>query len=344
MKIGNIEISQRTLVVAEIGNNHEGNFDLAKQMIEQAVETGVDAVKFQTIRAERFIARTEEKRFQQVKGFELSDEQFRELALLAQAKGLLFLSTPFDFKSVDMLDNLVPAYKIASGDLTSWYPFLEYIARKDKPIILSTGMSDVKEIAKALEVIARVSSAPLNKKVVLLHCVTSYPVPIGEANLLAIPYLKEKFRVPVGYSDHTLGTLSCQTAVALGACVIEKHFTYRKENQTFRDHALAANLTEMRELVDNIRLIEASLGKYSKGIMECEKENKSVMRRSLAARKPLRQGETMTPEALTFLRPGNGIPPERWHTIIGHRVTRNIAQGTILKEEDIEQQEIKELE
>jgi len=335
VKIGNIEISQRALVVAEIGNNHEGNFDLAKQMIEQAAEAGVDAVKFQTIRAEKFVARTEEKRFQQIKGFELSDEQFRELASLAHTNGLLFLSTPFDFDSVDMLDKLVPAYKVASGDL-NWYPFLEYIARKGKPILLSTGMSQVKEIARALEAIAHVSTAPLNERVVLLHCVTSYPVPIREANLLAIPYLKEKFRVPVGYSDHTLNTLSCQTAVALGACVIEKHFTYRKENQTFRDHALAANLTEMRELVGNIRLIEASLGEYSKRIMECEKENKTVMRRSLAAGKPLRQGETVTQEALTFLRPGTGISPERWHSIIGHRVIRDIAQGTIIKEEDIE--------
>lgn len=335
IKIGDIEIGKRAMVIAEIGNNHEGDFDIAKLLIERAAESGVDAVKFQTIRAEKFVAREQERRFNQIKRFELSDSQFRELALLAKVRGLLFLSTPFDFDSVDMLDEFVPAFKISSGDL-NWYQFLEYIARKGKPLLLSTGMSEVGEITRALETIKRASSVPLSEKVVLLHCVSIYPVDISEANLLSIHYLKERFGVPVGYSDHTLGILACETAVALGACVIEKHFTYRKEGQSFRDHVLSADPVEMKELVASIRLIEASLGADDKRIMDSEKQNRMEMRRSLAARKYLPKGEIITEEALTFLRPGTGIPPEGLSSIIGRRAARDIAEGSIMQEKDIE--------
>lgn len=335
MKIGNWDLEQGILVVAEIGNNHEGDFDVAKLLIERAAECGVDAVKFQTIRAEKFVAWDQEGRFNQIKRFELSDSQFSELASLAKARGLLFLSTPFDFDSVDMLDEFVPAFKVSSGDL-NWYQFLEYIARKSKPILLSTGMSEVVEITRALETIGGASSVPLSEKVVLLHCVSSYPVDISEANLLSIPYMREKFGVPVGYSDHTLGILACQTAVALGACVIEKHFTYRKEDQSFRDHALSADPAEMKELVVSIRLTEASLGANDKRIMDCEKQNRTDMHRSLAARKNLSKGEVITEGALTCLRPGTGIPPEGLSSIIGRRVARDIAEGSTIQEKDIE--------
>ena len=335
MKIGNRDLEKDILIVAEIGNNHEGNFDIAKLLIKRAAECGVDAVKFQTIRAEKFVTRDEKKRFTQIKRFELSDSQFRELASLAKARGLLFLSTPFDYDSVDMLDEFVPAFKISSGDL-NWYQFLEYIAQKGKPILLSTGMSEVEEITRALETIKGASPAPISENVVLLHCVSSYPVDINEANLLSIPYLRERFGVPVGYSDHTLGILTCETAVALGACVIEKHFTYRKEGQSFRDHALSADPGEMKELVASIRLIETSLGANDKRVMECEKQNRTEMRRSLAARKYLAKGEIINEEALTFLRPGTGIPPEGLSSIIGRRVARDIAEGSIIQEKDIE--------
>lgn len=335
MKIGNKEIGVRTFVIAEIGNNHEGNFETAQMLIEQAAKTGVDAVKFQTIRAKKFVARTEEKRFQQIKRFELSDAQFKELARLAKSKGLLFLSTPFDFDSVDMLDEFVPAFKVASGDLNN-YPFLKHLAQKEKPILLSTGVSTKEEIEKALKTIASASSMPLPEQVVLLHCVSSYPVPIAQANLLSIPYLRDQFQVSVGYSDHTLGILACQTAVALGAQVIEKHFTYRKENQVFRDHALSADVTDMAQLVKNLRLIEDSMGKYTKRVMSCEQPSRIDMRRSLAICRTLSKGEVLTREAITFLRPATGIPPESLQSVIGRRVARAIVEGTIIREEDIE--------
>ena len=335
IKIGNIELGKHTMVVAEIGNNHEGDFNIAKLLIKRAAESGVDAVKFQTIRADRIITRDQKERFDQIKSYEFSDSQFGELAALANANGLLFLSTPFDFESVDMLDELVPAFKVSSGDL-NWYQFLEYIARKGKPILLSTGMSRLEEISRALEIIEASSSLTLNDQVVLLHCVSSYPADTSAANLLSIPYLKEKFRVPVGYSDHTFGILASETAVALGACVIEKHFTYRKEGQTFRDHALSADPADMKELIDNIRLIESSLGTYDKQIMECEKQNREIMRRSLAARKHLSRGDVIDEGAVTFLRPGTGIIPERLSSIIGRRVVRDVDEGMILREEDLE--------
>jgi sialic acid synthase SpsE len=159
---------------------------------------------------------------------------------------------------------------------------------------------------------------------------------VSEANLRAIPYLEERFSIPVGYSDHTLGILACQTAVALGACVIEKHFTYRKENQSFRDHALSADPAEMKKLVANIRLIEKSLGKYGKEVAECEKGNRVEMRRSLAICKGLAKGDLITEDAIILLRPATGIPPERLSSIVGRRVIRNIPAGTIIKEGDLE--------
>jgi sialic acid synthase SpsE len=234
-----------------------------------------------------------------------------------------------------MLDEFVPAFKVASGDL-NWYQFLEHLALKGKPILLSTGMAEVDEISRALETIRQASPLLPNESVVLLHCVSAYPAPVREVNLLSISYLREKFGVPVGYSDHTSGILVCETAAALGARVIEKHFTYRKEGQAFRDHALSADPAEMKELVARIRLIEASLGANDKKLMEIEKQNRVAMRRSLAAGKNLSRGETITGKMITFLRPGTGIPPEGLSSIIGRRAARDIAEGSIIEEKDIE--------
>ncbi|MEW6172010.1 MAG: N-acetylneuraminate synthase family protein [Bacillota bacterium] len=335
MRINGFEIGKSCFIIAEIGNNHEGDFETAKMLVEQAAEAGVNAVKFQTLRAEKLVARSEEQRFLQLIKFELSNDQYRELAALSKSKGLIFISTPFDFESADMLDELVPVFKIASGDLTN-HALIDHVARKDKPVFLSTGMGTDEEIAEALETIKSASTIPLKEKVVLLHCISSYPTPIDQANLLSIPYLRERFNVLTGYSDHTLGALACQTAVALGACVIEKHFTYRKKDQVFRDHHLSLEPGEMAELVENIRQIEKSLGQPLKGVMDCERANQEPMRRSVAARRALRAGEIITRESITFLRPANGIPARHWLSVIGRRVLRDIQEGMILREEDLQ--------
>ncbi|MEW6183475.1 MAG: N-acetylneuraminate synthase family protein [Bacillota bacterium] len=335
MKVNGFEIGKSYFIIAEIGNNHEGDFETAKMLVEKAAEAGVNAVKFQTLWAEKLVARSEEQRLFQLKKFELSNDQYRRLAALSKSKGLIFISTPFDFESADMLDDLVPVFKIASGDLTN-YPMIEHIAKKDKPIFLSTGMGTDEEITGALQTIKLVSSRPLKEKVVLLHCVSSYPTPIDQANLLSIPYLRERFNVLTGYSDHTLGALACQTAVALGACVIEKHFTYRKQDQVFRDHQLSLEPGEMAELVKSIRQIEKSLGQPLKSVMDCERTNREPMRRSVAARRALRAGEIIARESITFLRPANGIPAQNWPSVVGRRALRDIPEGTILREEDLQ--------
>lgn len=325
----------RTFVVAEIGANHEGDFELARQMVRDAAAAGADAVKFQTYRAEKMIAVTEEERRRSFRAKELSDEQFRALSQESRRAGVIFFSTPFDVESADMLDPIVPFFKIASGDLTA-VPLIRHVAKKGKPLILSTGMGTPEEIAAALGAIAEADPAtPLERKAVLLHCISSYPTPPEQANLRSILYLRERFGLQVGYSDHTIGTLACEVAVALGARVIEKHFTYRKENQTFRDHALSADPRDLRLLVERIRQIERMLGEHGKQVQPCEADNIRIMRRSVAAREDLRLGELIQAHQLTILRPADGIPPSALEEVVGKKAIRAIKAGEVLRFQDI---------
>lgn len=333
--IVDFEISQRILVIAEIGINHEGDFETAKEMVEAAAGAGVDAVKFQTFRAEKFIAKTEKQSVAFFKKMELTDEEFIKLAKLSKERGLIFLSTPFDPESADLIDSLSPAFKIASGDLTC-LPLIEYIAAKDKPILLSTGGGTVEEIEGALKAIKAVNRRLIEEKqVVLLHCVSSYPTPIEETNLKSIPFLKERFGLPAGFSDHTLGITACLAAAALGARVIEKHFTLNKYNREFRDHQLSADAEDMISIVKEVRMIEQAMGEYKKEPQKCELNNIIPSRRSLAARIDICQGEVLTNESLTFLRPGSGISPAKIDKVVGRRAVRGIEEGTILSERDV---------
>jgi sialic acid synthase SpsE len=337
MKIGSRDIKESVFIIAEIGANHEGDFDTACMLIEKAAQAGADAVKFQTYRAERLVAATEAGRRAHFRRMELSYEEFGRLADAAAGQGVEFLSTPFDFESADVLDGLVPAFKVASGDLTN-LPFIEHLARKGKPLLISTGMGEAEEIAQVTDLVrANLSPGqPLEERLVLLHCVSSYPTPPEEAHLRAIPYLAGAFRVPVGYSDHTLGTLACEAAVALGARIIEKHFTYRKEGQTFRDHALSADPADMTDLVKRIRAIEVLLGESGKGLGRAEAPNRVPMRRSLAARGDIPQGAVLLAEMITFLRPATGLEPRLWRDVLGRKARRAISAGHIIGEEDLE--------
>lgn len=333
--IVDFEISQKILVIAEIGINHEGDFETAKEMVEAAAMAGVDAVKFQTFRAEKFIAKTEKQSVAFFKKMELTDEEFIKLAKLSKERGLIFLSTPFDPESVDLINSLSPAFKIASGDLTC-LPLIEYIAAKDKPILLSTGGGMVEEIEGALKAIKTINRRLVEEKqVVLLHCVSSYPTPIEETNLKSIPFLKERFGLPAGFSDHTLGITACLAAAALGARVIEKHFTLNKYNREFRDHQLSADVEDMISIVKEVRMIEQAMGEYKKEPQKCELNNIIPSRRSLAARIDICQGEVLTNESLTFLRPGSGISPAKIDKVVGRRAARGIEERTILSERDI---------
>lgn len=329
MKIGSVDLALRPLVIAEIGANHEGDREAARLLIREAARAGADAVKFQTYKAEKIVARTETARFAHFQRLALPDQAFVDLAADAQAEGVIFLSTPFDLEAVDLLDPLVPAFKIASGDMT-FGPLLERIARTGKPILLSTGMATVDEIQEALNIIQRAANIPrdrLGERVVLLHCVSSYPTPPEDANLLAIPELRKRFGVPVGYSDHTLGFVACLAAVALGACVIEKHFTLQKEGRTFRDHQLSADPEDLAMLTASIRSLAQMLGSGDRTAAGSDAGNKAAMRRSLAARIDIKAGTVITAEHLTCLRPGTGVPPSALDDAIGQIAAEDIATG-----------------
>ncbi len=335
MIIDNIDLGKKVLIIAEVGNNHEGNFELAKQMIDQAAESGADAIKFQTFKADRYVTKKDEKRFQQLKGFELSYDQFRELASLAKKRSLIFLSTPFDLESVDALDPYVPAFKIASGDNT-FLPLIKRIAQKKKPVIISTGTADQEVIATALETLKEYGqSKPLKDWVMLLHCVSNYPAKPEELNLLSIRYLQDKFDLTVGYSDHSLGIAASIVAVSCGARVIEKHFTYKKEDQSFRDHLLSADPGEFKSMVEGIRGIEILLGQYKKEPTDAEEKIKRIVRRGIAVNRLVKKGELIEEKDIIWLRPSGEFKPGQEDLVIGKKARRDLEESKILEKDDI---------
>ena len=335
MNIGSRNVKDQILVIAEIGANHEGNLDEAKRLIEAAAKCGADAVKFQTYRADKIVAVGETQRRAHFRRLELADEAFETLAQVALEHRVMFLSTPFDTESADLLDPLMPAFKVASGDLTAT-PLLAHIAGKGKPILLSTGMADMEEIIDAIDVIEGASPLGADAPLVLLHCVSSYPTPDASAHLNAIPYLRDRTGRSVGYSDHTLGIEACLAAVALGARVVEKHFTFDKSRATMRDHQLSADPTDLARLVAGIRRVEAMLGESGKILREVEAQNRVSMRRSLAARTAVHKGEVITPAMLTVLRPGTGLAPSKMHEVVGRRAVRDLQPGELLTVDALE--------
>ncbi|MBP1741960.1 MAG: hypothetical protein H6Q48_4253 [Deltaproteobacteria bacterium] len=335
MRIGSIDLDQEVMIVAEVGNNHEGSFALAEEMVGRAAETGVHAIKFQTIVPERLVSSSQKERIQQLKRFQLSAEQFQRLAELARRKGLLFLSTPFDLESAGVLEPLVPAFKVASGD-NAFYPLLERVASTGKPILLSSGMLDLEGVRRSRDFIRRVwREKGIHQGMVLLHCVTSYPAPPHEANLGAIDQLKSLGET-VGYSDHTLGIRAAVLAAALGARVIEKHFTVDKKRSDFRDHALSADPEEMRQLVQGVQEVKTLIGSGEKEVMASERGNLDAARRSIAAAVDLSRGTRLGPEHLTWLRPGNGLAPGREQDLLGRVLRRHVPAGQTLQLDDLE--------
>ncbi len=327
MIVGDFDTTERVLIVAEIGNNHEGSYALAEEMIGRAAEAGVDAVKFQTFRTEHYVSRRDDARFERLKSFELSHDEFTKLTAVAQQTGVIFLSTPFDLESVLFLDALVPAFKIASGDNT-FYPLLGAAARRGKPIILSSGLADSTRIRHAKAVIETAwAEIGVEPGLALLHCVSSYPVPPAQANLAAIGQLRAEFDCTVGYSDHTLGIEACRVATSLGARIVEKHFTLDKNHSEFRDHQLSADPGEMGELVQAIRQVEVLLGSGEKRLQECEQSAERAMRRSIAAARDLACGAIIKWEDITWVRPGGGLPPGKEHVILGRKLAKPVRGG-----------------
>lgn len=330
IKIGDqlIGDEEPCFIIAEAGSNHNGSLEQAKKLIDIAVEAGADAVKFQIFKAEELSADKEIQRM--LKKFELRRDWIAELSEHAKRKNIMFLATPFDIEAVDLLDEInVPAFKIASGDLTD-LPLIKYIAEKGKPIIQSVGLGSLEEIREALDVIYSTG----NRNVALLHCVVSYPTKPEDVNLNVIKTLKREFRVPVGFSDHTMEVSVPIGAVALGANIIEKHFTLDRKLEG-PDHPYALEPEELKIMVKGIRDVEIALGSEIKQVGEPERKELISARRSIHAKGDISKGTAITKDMLSILRPAVGIAPKYIDKIIGKTAKVNIKQNEVISWEVI---------
>ena len=326
-------------IIAEAGDNHNGNLELAFQLVDKAAQAGADCVKFQTFVTEEVISKRAEKaeyqkestgadesQYEMVKKLELAFDNFRQLQQYAKEKGLMFLSTPFDIPSVDFLNSIdIPCFKIPSGEITN-LPYLIRIAQTGRDIILSTGMAEVEEIEAAVKALRENGAGEIS----LLHCNTEYPTPMEDVNLRAMLTLKEKFSVRVGYSDHTKGIEVPIAAAAMGAEIIEKHFTL-DHNMEGPDHKASLEPDELKAMVEGIRNIEKALGNGIKTASRSEKKNMDIARKSIVARRKIAKGETLTEDNLAVKRPGNGISPMKWYEILGTKAVRDFEEDEMIE-------------
>lgn len=320
VKIGNklIGKDEPTFIIAEVGQNHNGDMDLAKKLIREAARVGADAVKFQTIFAQGLLTE-DDPGFERLKALEFDLGQHSQLKETAKEAGIIFFSTPFDREGVDLLEEIdVPLYKIASGDLTN-LPLIEYVARKKKPVMISTGAAGTEEVQEAIAAVG-------HKEIILLHCVSNYPAALSNTNLRAIQEMGEIFKVIVGFSDHTQGIIASMVAVALGASVIEKHFTLDKALPG-PDHCLSLDPKEFQAMVRDIRMVEEALGSAAKEPAASELPIQKLARRGLKAKIEIKEGESITGEMIAILRPATGIAPKHLKEVIGKRAKKTIKRN-----------------
>ena len=319
---------KKVFIIAEAGVNHNGSIKLAKKLIDVAVEAGVDAVKFQTFKASNLVSKDAKKaeyqsknmkdnddsQYNMLKKLELDVDTHKELMSYCNSKNIMFLSTPFDHDSIKLLNNLgLEIFKIPSGEITN-LPYLRHIGSLNKKVILSSGMADIGEIEDALDVL--IEAGTLKENITVLHANTMYPTPMEDVNLKAMVTIGNTFDVNYGYSDHTLGIEVPTAAVAMGASVIEKHFTLDKTMEG-PDHKASLEPDELKAMVKSIRNIEIALGSSIKKPSISETPNITVARKSIVAKKDIKKGEILTEDNLTIKRPGNGISPMQWDEIIG---------------------------
>jgi N,N'-diacetyllegionaminate synthase len=334
MKIANKDTSDRVVVIAEIGNNHEGCFETAERMVSEAAAAGADAVKFQTIDPAKLVAASEPARREQLRRFKFERRQFEKLKKRADSEGVIFLSTPFDCDCVEWLDEWVPAFKIASGD-NNFLPLLERVAATGKPIIMSTGLSERDSLRASRDVLEKAWKRHGFEKpgLAFLHCVVSYPTPPQEAELWAIRELAALDGIIPGYSDHTLGIEAAVLSVGVGARIVEKHFTLDKARTTFRDHQLSADPLDLKRMIDGIRSAETFLGAGKLSVRACEQAALSSARRSLAACRDLPEGHSIDLSDITWLRPGTGISVGSEEKIVGKKLKTPVAAGHLFSME-----------
>lgn len=320
-------------IIAEAGVNHNGDLALAKQLVDAAAAAGADFVKFQTFKAERLVTRdaakadyqkatsgAHESQFDMIRRLELSEAMHRDLIAHCATRGIAFLSTAFDTESLDLLAGFgLPLVKIPSGEITN-LPYLRHVGRMGLPVVISTGMAVLDEVGEALAVLAAAGTP--RERVTVLHCTTEYPTPMGEVNLNAMRTIRDAFGVSVGYSDHTPGIAVAIAAAALGASVIEKHFTLDR-GLPGPDHQASLEPDELSEMIAAIRNIEAALGDGIKRPTPSELRNRPVARKSIVAARPIAAGEVLTVENLTVKRPGTGVSPMRWDEILGTTAARD---------------------
>lgn len=332
----------KVLIIAEAGVNHNGSLQLAKQLIDKAVEAGVDIIKFQTFKSEKLVSKAarqaeyqqrnigkkDEGQLAMLKKLELSREDHEELISYCSEKGIRFFSTAFDMESIDYLHSLkIGLWKIPSGEITN-YPYLRKIAGFHEPVILSTGMCELSDVESALNILLEFG---LQKdQITILHCNTEYPTPFCDVNLKAMLEIEERFGVKTGYSDHTKGIEVPIAAVALGATVIEKHFTLDR-NMEGPDHKASLEPQELKQMVDAIRNIELALGSRHKAISKSERKNIEIARKSIVAARPIKKGEQLSEDNLTVKRPGIGISPMRWNDVIGTTAKQDYEEEDLIE-------------
>jgi len=327
------------LIIAEAGVNHNGNLDLALKMVDEAKRAGADIVKFQPAIPEKVISKyadkaeyqkkttgNEESQLEMCKRIHLKLSDYDIIKKYCEEVGIEFLSTPFDLESIDYLEKLdIRLWKIPSGEITN-LPYLIKIAKTGKPVIMSTGMSDLNEVEEAGNVLKKGGAG----EITLLHCTTEYPAPFESVNLRAMNTLREKFGTEVGYSDHTVGFEAAVAAAVLGASVVEKHFTLN-HNMEGPDHKASLEPEEFEVMVNNIRLIEKALGDGVKQPAEAEKKNIAIARKSIVAAKDIKKGEVLTEDNITVKRPGNGISPMRWFEVLGTEAVRDFGEDELIE-------------
>ncbi len=338
----------KVLIIAEAGVNHNGNIEFAKRLIDAAVEAGVDMVKFQTFKVDTLVSKAAKKaeyqtknigddddsQYNMLKMLELSHENHMELISYCNEKGIQFFSTAFDTEGLDYLNSLgFERFKVPSGEITN-YPYLKKLAEFGKPVILSTGMANMQEIEEAVEVLT--SKNLRRENITVLHCNTEYPTPMEDVNLLAMNHIKGQIGVEVGYSDHTLGIEVPIAAVALGAKVIEKHFTLDR-NLPGPDHSASLEPSELKAMVKAIRNIEEAIaGTGVKEPSRSEIKNKDIARKSIHVNRAVQKGEILSNMDLITLRPGNGISSMKWETVVGSRARHNLEAFQMLELKDLE--------
>ncbi len=330
------------LIIAEVGINHNGDLTIAKEMVHEAKMAGADIVKFQTFVPEQELSQytpltdyqrknTRDQDFQyqidMIKKYELSTDEFRQIKEYCEKEKIMFLSTASELVSIETLNRMNPQlWKVPSNEITD-YPYLKRIGQFHKPVIMSTGISTLEEIGAAMKVLKENGAG----KITLLHCTSEYPAPYEEVNLQAMQTLKNEFGCEVGYSDHTPGIEISLAAVALGATVIEKHFTLDK-NMSGPDHKASIDISELRQLVKSIRNIESALGDGIKRVTVSEAKNKEIMRKSIVARRNISKGEILSEKNITTKRPGNGISPMNWEKILGSVASRDYKEDEMICE------------